>query len=90
MECRKVLTNDNVDYVLFTLDAYGALEVGKFVLRGHTGGVKLVALTREGVERVVDKFDDFEAVDILFECDEELANAVKAQILRASAMPREA
>jgi len=84
MECRKVLTSDNVGYVLFTLDAYGVLEAGKFVLRGYAGGIKLMALTREGVEKLIDKFDDFETVDILFECDEELANAVKAQVLTST------
>jgi len=82
MECRKLLTNDNLTHVLFTLDAYGALEVGSFVAVGYSNRGRFVAATRRGLARIVDNFGDFERVEIMFECDEELARALGAQVLQ--------
>jgi len=83
MECRKVLTENNATYVLFMLDAYGILRPGWFVLIAYSGGQRFVALTREGVEKLLKKFDRFERVEVKFKCDEELASALGAQVLHA-------
>jgi len=81
MECRKVLTRDNVTYVLFVLDAYNVLRPGHFILIAYNGRQRYVALTREGVEKLVRSFDKFERVEIKFRCNKELANVLSAQML---------
>jgi len=83
MECRKVLTEDNTPYILFMLDTYGVLELGKFVLIAYSNGRKTVALTKGGVSRIMSVFDHFDRVEIKFECDKKLAGALGAQVLHA-------
>jgi len=81
MECRKILTADNITYILFVLDAYNALRPGRFILIAYNGRQRFVALTKEGIEKLMRNFDKFERTEIKFRCNKELAKVLGAQVL---------
>jgi len=74
MECTAKLTHDNVQLVLFTLDAYGVLEPGKFILIARKEGERVAVLTSSAIDVILRQFDEFSEVKIVFECDKELAH----------------
>jgi len=80
MECRKILTADNITYILFVLDAYNVLRPGRFILIAYSKQ-RFVALTKEGIEKLMKNFDKFERVEIKFRCNKELAKVLSAQVL---------
>jgi len=82
MECRKVVTADNITYLLFVLDAYDVLQPGKFVVVAYGNGQRMAVLTKSGINRLLKHIDEFEKVEVKFECDDELAKLVKAQVLQ--------
>jgi len=82
MECRKVVTARNITYLLFMLDAYDLLMPGKFVIVAYGCKQRMVVLTKSGINRLLRHIDEFEKVEVKFECDDELAKLVKAQILQ--------
>lgn len=81
MECRKVVTSNNITHLLFVLDAYGLLVPGKFIIVAY-GKQRMVVLTKSGIDTLLEHINEFEKVEVKFECDDELAELVRAQILQ--------
>jgi len=81
MECWTTLTESNLPRVLFILDAYGILEPGKFVVIAYGDKGRVVALSKGGLAKIVDNFDEFNRVVIKFECNRELAKLLGVRIL---------
>jgi len=73
MECWTTLTENNLQRVLFILDAYGVLRVGKFVVVAYGDREKVAVLSKDSLDKVIKNFDKFNKVIIRFDCDEELA-----------------
>jgi len=78
MECREVVADDeDLARILFVLDAYGALEAGRFVAVGVSGGrEELAVVGRGGLGALLECFRSFDYVRFTFECSGELAELV--------------